>query len=106
MKRGQNFFRGCLLGGAIGDALGGPVEFLSYNEILNEYGKDGIQDLVCSESEKAEITDDTQMTLFTAEGILRSETRGREKGICHVPSVVYNAYLRWLSTQGYPKIKR
>jgi ADP-ribosylglycohydrolase len=54
---------------------------------------------------KAEITDDTQMTLFTAEGLLRAESRGREKGICHIPSVVYNAYIRWLHTQGYPKNK-
>lgn len=45
------------------------------------------------------------MTLFTAEGLLRAESRGREKGICHIPSVVYNAYIRWLHTQGYPKNK-
>lgn len=25
MKRNQEFFRGCLIGGAIGDALGWPV---------------------------------------------------------------------------------
>ncbi len=37
---------------------------------------------------KAEITDDTQMTLFTAEGLLRAESRWRGKGICHPPSVV------------------
>lgn len=105
MKRNEEFFRGCLLGGAIGDALGWPVEFLQYEDIIKSYGKEGIQDLVCTESGKAEITDDTQMTLFTAEGILRSETRGNEKGICHPPSIVYYAYQRWLSTQGYPKLK-
>lgn len=104
MKRKKEFFTGCLLGGAIGDALGSPVEFFTYKEILKEFGAAGILDLVCSESGKAEITDDTQMTLFTAEGILRSETRGYEKGICHTPSVVYYAYQRWLNTQGYPKL--
>jgi len=31
MKRNQDFFRGCLLGGAIGNALGWPVEFMKYN---------------------------------------------------------------------------
>ena len=29
---------GCLLGGAIGDALGGPVEKLSSEEIYQKYG--------------------------------------------------------------------
>ncbi len=105
MKRKQEFFRGCLLGGAIGDALGYPVEFLQFEDILSRYGKDGIVDLECTKNESAEITDDTQMTLFTAEGILRAETRINEKEICDPPSVVYFAYLRWLNTQGYPKIK-
>jgi ADP-ribosylglycohydrolase len=101
MKRKNEYFRGCLLGGAVGDALGWPVEFKSYEDIKKKFGQWGIQDLICFESGKAEITDDTQMTLFTAEGILRAETRGREKGICNPASVVYYAYLRWLSTQGY-----
>lgn len=104
MKRTQDFFRGCLLGGAIGDALGWPVEFLQYESILSRYGKDGITDLVLSKNGTAEVTDDTQMTLFTAEGILRAETRINEKEICDPPSVVYFAYLRWLNTQGYPKV--
>lgn len=105
MKREQKYFRGCLLGGAIGDALGWPVEFKWHNEIVSKYGQDGITDLECSKLGKAEITDDTQMTLFTAEGILRAETRGREKGICDPASVVYHAYQRWLITQGYPRIE-
>lgn len=105
MKRAQEYFRGCLLGGAIGDALGWPVEFLQYEDILSRYGKDGILDLVLSKNGTAEITDDTQMTLFTAEGILRAETRINEQEICDTSSMVYFAYLRWLNTQGYPKIE-
>lgn len=105
MKRNQEYFRGCLIGGAIGDALGWPVEFLKLNEILKQYGSNGIQDLQLSSSEKSEITDDTQMTLFTAEGILRAENRGISKGIYHPPSVVFYAYQRWMLTQGYPRIK-
>ena len=47
--------------------------------------------------EKGAITDDTQMTLFTAEGLLRAHCRGMHKGIgpAH-DSVVYQAYIRWL----------
>jgi ADP-ribosylglycohydrolase len=104
MKRDQEFFKGCLIGGAIGDALGWPVEFMTLKEITKRYGPSGIHDLKLLATGKAEITDDTQMTLFTAEGILRAETRGHEKGICHPPSVVYYAYQRWLLTQGYPRV--
>jgi|LFRM01.2.fsa_nt_gb ADP-ribosylglycohydrolase len=105
IKRDKDHFQGCLLGGAIGDALGWPVEFLKMNEIKKKYGEEGINYLIEGKNGKAEITDDTQMTLFTAEGILRSETRGNKKGICHPPSVVYYAYQRWLNTQGYPRLK-
>ncbi len=106
MGKTQSSFQGCLLGGAIGDALGNPVEFLRYSQIQEWYGQGGIQDLLGGSLGVAEITDDTQMTLFTAEGILRAETRGNLKGICHPPTVVYHAYLRWLFTQDQVKISR
>ncbi|WHZ01130.1 ADP-ribosylglycohydrolase family protein [Neobacillus sp. YX16] len=93
-------FRGCLIGGAIGDALGWPVEFLRLDEIKRKYGTQGITNLVKGRSNLVEITDDTQMTIFTAEGLLRAENRGRNKGIAHIPSVVHRSYLRWLNTQG------
>ena len=61
-------FRGCLIGGASGDALGYAVEFKREDEIFSEYGNDGITeyDLILDD-DVAEISDDTQMTLFTAE---------------------------------------
>lgn len=101
MLRDQKHFRGCLIGGAVGDALGCPVEFLQLKEIKEIYGPDGITELVIGKSGKAEITDDTQMTLFTAEGLLRAATRHSQQGNCHIPSVVFNAYHRWLFTQGF-----
>ena len=30
---------GCLIGGAIGDAMGGPTECMSYDEIQRKFGK-------------------------------------------------------------------
>ncbi|MDD4767747.1 MAG: ADP-ribosylglycohydrolase family protein [Desulfotomaculaceae bacterium] len=33
------------MGGAIGDALGWPIEFIKYRDIIRRYGPDGIQDL-------------------------------------------------------------
>ena len=71
-KRNLDKFKGCLIGGAIGDALGYPVEFYSLDEIYSEYGGNGIRDYKLING-KALISDDTQMTLFTANGLLYSK---------------------------------
>ena len=65
-------FRGCLLGGAVGDALGAPLEFMPLEEIVQTYGPNGPEDLVGGPFPAGSITDDTQMTLFVAEGVIRS----------------------------------
>ncbi|GAA0812749.1 ADP-ribosylglycohydrolase family protein [Spirilliplanes yamanashiensis] len=93
--------RGCLVGGAVGDALGAPVEFRSLAAIRAEHGPDGVRDLIPGADGVAVVTDDTQMTLFTAEGLIRAGVRA-DRGICHPPSVVHQAYLRWLATQELP----
>lgn len=95
-----NFFRGCLLGGAIGDALGAAIEFDSIQTIRQKFGEHGLTDYAPAYGRIGAITDDTQMTLFTAEGLLRAITRENHKGICHPPTIIYHAYLRWLETQG------
>lgn len=96
--------RGCMLGGAIGDALGNPIEFLSLDAIRATYGQAGITDLVPdSDGVTGRITDDTQMTLFTAEGYLRAYHRGKAKGIGGAETtLIQQAYLRWLDTQTHP----
>ena len=93
--------RGCLFGGAVGDALGYPVEFLQEGEIFRQYGKAGIHDYVLDpKSGKALISDDTQMTLFTGNGLLVGDTRGSMRGIMGWPRhYVDGAYLDWLATQ-------
>ena len=91
---------GCLLGGAVGDALGAPVEFLSLEQIRSRNGPGGIAELDEAYGVRGAITDDTQMTLFTAEGLIRADNRGRAKGIFHPPTAVHHAYARWLFTQG------
>lgn len=94
---------GCLLGGAVGDALGAPVEFWSQEQIDRTFGAEGVRSYHPATFPNAHgiglITDDTQMTLFTAEGLLRADMRSTAKGICHPPSVVHHAYLRWHATQ-------
>lgn len=100
LERTKNAFVGCLLGGAVGDALGAPVEFLTLDAILTRFGSAGIREYAPAYGGVGRITDDTQMTLFTAEGLIRGIVRGQTKGICHIPSVVAHAYQRWLITQG------
>ncbi len=91
--------RGCLLGGACGDALGAPVEFMTLDQIKSKYGSGGIRGFDEAYGCVGAITDDTQMTLFTVEGIIRAWVRGALKGIRHPPSVIHHAYLRWSATQ-------
>jgi len=93
-------FSGCLLGGAVGDALGAPVEFMNLCEIRDRFGIDGIQDFVPAYGRRGSITDDTQMTLFTAEGMIRSAMRILDRGLCATETVTGRAYHRWLITQG------
>lgn len=91
---------GSLLGGAIGDALGYAIEFDSWKSIKEKYGKDGIVEYELDRQGVAEISDDTQMTLFTANGLLYGETRGATRGIMGpIDTYVTTAYLEWLQTQ-------
>jgi ADP-ribosylglycohydrolase len=91
--------RGCMLGGAVGDALGAPVEFLGSHEITDAYGADGITELAEAYGRVGAITDDTQMALFTAEGLMRAQNRALERGLSGIPDVLRYAYQRWLYTQ-------
>lgn len=92
---------GCLVGGAAGDALGYTVEFLSLRDIQRRFGPEGIRDYVVdARSGNALVSDDTQMTLFTAAGLLMGLTRGAMRGIMgRMSDYVSYAYLDWLHTQ-------
>jgi ADP-ribosylglycohydrolase len=91
--------RGCLLAGAVGDALGAPVEFLKRATIISRYGADGIRDYSEAFGRLGAITDDTQMTLFTAEGLIRACLASNSVDRKLVVSEVTAAYLRWYETQ-------
>lgn len=91
-------FRGCLLGGALGDALGYPIEFLQIDQIRARFGDDAPFDL--ASENPAPISDDTQMTLFTAEGLIRAKHRADTRGFSDPISVVGTALVRWYETQG------
>lgn len=97
----MDIFRGCLIGGAVGDALGYPVEFLDYDFIRKSFGEKGITKYVMDPIEgKALFSDDTQMTLFTANALLYGFTQLKMTGTCEpVEKYIYYAYLDWFSTQ-------
>ncbi|MCD0444851.1 ADP-ribosylglycohydrolase family protein [Glycomyces sp. A-F 0318] len=81
---------GCLVGGAVGDALGYQVEFQSWSRIEEDYGPGGVTEMRCNR-----VSDDTQMTLFTVEGLLLAQPGAEVEA-------VREAYLRWLQTQREP----
>ena len=83
-------YRGCLVGGGAGDALGYAVEFDSEKTIFSEYGSGGITEYSLRRG-RALISDDTQMTLFTAAGLLRADGDPVEN--------VWKCYGEWYRTQ-------
>lgn len=102
-------FQGCLIGGAMGDALGVPVEFSWKEEIFQNYGPQGITDFDLNARAEAEISDDTQMSLFTAQGLLMAENRRKEAennkearedlDIPEYVEAIFSSYQDWFRTQ-------
>lgn len=87
---------GCLLGGAVGDAVGAVVEFDSLADIRRRYGPGGLTGFP---PDAGHITDDTQMTLFTAEGLIRAHHRFERRRFEYAVDELWAAYGRWLTTQ-------
>jgi ADP-ribosylglycohydrolase len=90
--------RGCLLGGAIGDALGAGVTGLTIDEIRDAHGGDAVVGFVPAYGRRGAVTSATQLTLFTVDGLIRAQVR-RDTGAWHPPTDVHRAHLRWAATQ-------
>lgn len=86
---------GCLMGGAIGDAFGYPVEFMNRWSIAKTHGPEGLVAPVFGEDGRWVVSDDTQMTLFTVEGAARARGQAREA----VVESIRMSYVDWLRTQ-------
>ena len=97
--RSKEKFRGCLIGGAAGDALGYAVEFMEDADIFRKYGENGITEYDLYKG-TAQISDDTQMTMFTATGLLLGTTRGILRGIMGAyEDYIRHSYKDWYRTQ-------
>jgi ADP-ribosyl-[dinitrogen reductase] hydrolase len=92
-EEAKSRIRGCLYGGAIGDAFGYPVEFSSLRLIQKDYGPDGLTTMHYLDRDLV-VSDDTQMTLFTMEGVCR----GLEDG-ADLFEEIRLSYIDWLATQ-------
>ncbi len=87
---------GCLVGGAVGDALGAPVELSTWRQIVEEVGERGITTV----RPPGHFTDDTQMSLFTCQALIRAALELDAVGVCDPVRLLYDSYLVWLVTQG------
>jgi ADP-ribosyl-[dinitrogen reductase] hydrolase len=83
-------YRGCLVGLAIGDALGVPVEGFSQQEIEGNFGQ--ITDYVDSPFGIGAWTDDTSMALAIAESYV-------QLGDCKIDDIAQR-FIRWYKTDG------
>lgn len=91
--------KGSLMAGAAGDALGYAVEFYDIQTIFEKYGCKGITKFEL-DGEKALVSDDTQMTLFTANGLLVGNTHRCRLNVGIAPErYVKDAYMDWYYTQ-------
>lgn len=88
---------GSLVGGAAGDALGFTVEFNSLGIIKATYGNDGISAYEPVNG-VAQISDDTQMTLFTADALMQLGNEPYNTDIAL--RYIKDDYLAWYRTQG------
>ena len=79
MPTSRAAYRGCLLGLAVGDAMGHTVDNKSWAEIQEDYGPNGLMgyDLV---NGYADVTSYTQLAAFTCNGLLLGITWGQMKG--------------------------
>lgn len=99
--RSKDRFRGCLCGGAVGDAFGYPVAQMEDSDIFQRFGEAGITELIQNAEGRAEISAYTQLTLFTANALLAASTARRVNGETGKSFRQYLAacYHDWLRTQ-------
>lgn len=84
--------RAVLLGGAVGDALGAPLEFMTAGEIETKYGR--LTEMVGGgwlRLQPGQITDDTEMSLCVARGLT---TAG-----CLDLRAIATEFARWLKSK-------
>lgn len=92
-------FVGAVLGSAVGEALGLPITGDAWDEIQARHGARGLVDYVPAGHPSGRIGSDTQLLLFSLEGVIRADVARRRTGLDDPARHVQHAYQRWLHTQ-------
>ena len=79
--------------GTTGDALCYEVEFMNRRAIISRFGENGITKFALDHNGKALISNDTQMTLFTTNGLLNTTRLQIESQYA-----IVRAYIDWYYT--------
>ena len=90
-------YRGTLLGMAIGDALGYTIDSKTWEEIVNDYGPNGLLGYDLQDQEYAPITSYTQIAAFLCNGLLLSVSRGKPNHLAYGKQ----ALLEWTRSQQF-----
>lgn len=93
---------GCLLGGAVGDALGMCLDLRNSKDIFAMHGPAGLHDYVEVHGTVGGISFHTQTTLFATEALLRTRVMSHGYKTFYPPTIMRNAFRRWLMTQRIP----
>lgn len=93
---------GCLLGGAVGDALGTCLDLRNSKDIFTRHGPAGLRDYVEVHGTVGGISYNTQSMLFASEALLRSRVMSHGYRTFYPPTIMRNAFRRWLMTQRIP----
>ena len=100
-----NLCKASLLAGALGDSMGADIEFSGLRLIRRQY-PNGVNSLATTYAPPNFFTDDTQMALFTAEGLIMTNKANGLDSQVTFNKIMHSALLRWYCTQrGSPKIK-
>ncbi len=99
-SRLQDKCRGALVGGAVGYALGYAIEFDSLEEIIERFGEKGITRYVTDACGMARFSDDTQMSLFSQEGLCNGIIATEFGMIEELMPYIEKSYLDCLTTHG------
>lgn len=92
--------QGCMLGMAVGDAMGAGVDNKTLQDIRTDYGPDGLLGYDLANG-FAEISSYTQVAAFAMNGVLVGMTRGQLRG----PFIPYIAMAlkEWARSQYFPR---
>ncbi|MBQ6643094.1 MAG: ADP-ribosylglycohydrolase family protein, partial [Saccharopolyspora sp.] len=93
---------GAYVGFAVGDALGSAVDGMSWSQIQQHYGENGITAPDAVFDRPGQVSWRTQLLLFLTEGTVRGLRTGMRQDGDQQPMAMRSAHARWLVAQGMP----